>query len=155
LTNATVGKMINIKMEHTKATLMCLKNISKLWCSSTIWIYRCKNYRYVWREWWWTKELNINNHKNDRQGPKVIDIKDKQSRRTLGQGLNKYLISNSKNKHYKDNSALTKLFSKTFTKYTPYDLRKCLSSKAIHEGDTEKINMLERNQGHSLETIFL
>ena len=69
----------------------------------------------------WTNELIINKHKNDRQGPKVIDIKDEQLRRTLRQGLNGYLISNSKNKLY-----------------TPYDLRKCISSKAIHEGDTEK-----------------
>ena len=56
---------------------------------------------------------------------------------------------------YNDTSAFTKLLSKTINNYTPYDLRKCISSKAIHEGDTEKINMLERNQGHSLETIFL
>ena len=86
----------------------------------------------------WTNELIINKHKNDRQGPKVIDIKDEQLRRTLRQGLNGYLISNSKNKLYNDSSAFTKLFSKTFNNYTPYDLRKCISSKAIHEGDSEK-----------------
>ena len=86
----------------------------------------------------WTNELIINKHKNDRQGPKVIVIKDEQLRRTLRQGLNGYLISNSKNKLYNDSSAFTKLFSKTFNNYTPYDLRKCISSKAIHEGDTEK-----------------
>jgi regulator of replication initiation timing len=103
----------------------------------------------------WTNELIINKHKNDRQGPKVIVIKDEQLRRTLRQGLNGYLISNSKNKLYNDSSAFTKLFSKTFNNYTPYDLRKCISSKAIHEGDTEKIKMLEKNQGHSLETILL
>ena len=71
----------------------------------------------------------------------------------LHQRINKYLICNSKNELYNDTSAFTKISSKTFNNYTPYDLRKCIISKAIHEGDTEKIKMLERNQGHSLETI--
>jgi len=30
-----------------------------------------------------------------------------------------------------------------------------MSSEAIYEGDSEKLKMLERNQGHSLETILL
>jgi len=61
----------------------------------------------------------------------------------LHQRINNYLICNSKHEPYNDSSAFTKLFSKTFNNYTPYDLRKFISSKAIHEGDTEKIKMLE------------
>ena len=65
-----------------------------------------------------------------------------------------YLISNSKHEPYNDTSAFTKSFSRTFNNYTPYDLRKCISSKAIHEGDPEKMKMLEYNQGHTLDTIL-
>jgi hypothetical protein len=97
----------------------------------------------------------INKHKNVRNGPKRIEIKDKDLMVQLHQRINKYLICNSKNMLYNDTSAFTKLFSKTLNNYTPYDLRKCLNSKAIHEGDTEKIKMLEYNQGHSLETILI
>jgi len=61
-----------------------------------------------------TNELIINKYKNGRQGPKVIDIKDEQLRRTLRQGLYGYLISNSKNKLYNDRFAFSKLFSKRF-----------------------------------------
>jgi hypothetical protein len=102
-----------------------------------------------------TNMIVINKHKNDRQVPKRIEIKDKYLMSILHNRINKYLISKSKNELYKDNSAFTKLFSKRFNNYTPYDLRKCISSKAIHDGDTEKIKMLEYNQGHGLETILL
>ena len=102
-----------------------------------------------------TNMMVINKHKNDRNGPKRIEIKDKDLMVQLHQRINKYIICNSKNELYNDTSAFTKIFSKTFNKYTPYDLRKCISSKAIHESDTEKIKMLEYNQGHSLETILL
>ena len=96
----------------------------------------------------------INKHKNDRNGPKRIEIKDRYLMEQLHQGINKYLISNSKHEAYNDSSAFTKLFSRTFNNYTPYDLRKCISSKAIHEGDTEKIKMLEYNQGYTFDTIL-
>ena len=102
-----------------------------------------------------TNMIVINKHKNDRQGPKRIEIKDKYLMSILHKRIDKYLISNSKNELYKDSSAFTKLFSKRFNNYTPYDLWKCISSKAIHEEDTEVIKMLEYNQGHSLETILL
>jgi len=101
-----------------------------------------------------TNKIVINKHKNDKNGPKIIDIQCKKLLRQLLKGYNKYLICNSKNDPYNDSSAFTKLFSKTFNKYTPYDLRKCISSKAIHEGDPEKIKMLEYNQGHKLDTIL-
>jgi hypothetical protein len=102
-----------------------------------------------------TNMMVINKHKNDRNGPKIIEIKDKDLMVQLHQRINKYLICNSKNELYNDTSAFTKISSKTFNNYTPYDLRKCIISKAIHEGDTEKIKMLEYNQGHSFETILL
>ena len=102
-----------------------------------------------------TNMIVINKHKNDRNRPKISEIKDKYLMPILHKRINKYLISNSKNELYKDSSAFTKLFSKRFNNYMPYDLRKCISSKAIHEGDTEKIKTLEHNQGHSLETISL
>jgi hypothetical protein len=90
-----------------------------------------------------TNMIVINKHKNDRNGPKRIEIKDKELMVQLHQRINNYLICNSKHEPYNDSSAFTKLFSKTFNNYTPYDLRKFISSKAIHEGDTEKIKMLE------------
>ena len=102
-----------------------------------------------------TNMMVINKHKNDRNGPNIIEIQYKDLMVQLHQRINKYLISNSKNELYKDSSAFTKLFSRIFNNYTPYDLRKCISSKSIHEGDTEKIKMLEKNQGQSLETILL
>jgi integrase len=101
-----------------------------------------------------SKKIVINNHKNDRNGQKVIDITDNNLNCILWKGLNKYLITSQNGEVYKDSSAFTKLFSKTFNNYTPYDLRKCISSKAIHEGDPEKIKMLEKNQGHTLDTIL-
>jgi len=101
-----------------------------------------------------SKKIVINNHKNDRNGPKIIDITDKQLNCILWKGLNKYLITSQNGEIYKDSSAFTKLFSKRFNKYTPYDLRKCISSKAIHDGDTERIKMLEHNQGHAIDTIL-
>ncbi len=73
----------------------------------------------------------------------------------MWKGLNKYLITSQNGEIYKDSSGFSKLFSKTFNNHTPYDLRKCISSKAIHDGDTERIKELEHNQGHSLDTILL
>jgi len=102
-----------------------------------------------------SKKIVINNHKNDRNGPKIIDITDKQLSCILWKGLNKYLITSQNGEIYKDSSGFSKLFSKTFNNHTPYDLRKCISSKAIHDGDTERIKELEHNQGHSLDTILL
>jgi integrase len=89
-----------------------------------------------------TKKIIINKHKNDKNGPKIIDIKCKKLLSQLLKGYNKYLICNSKCEKYNDTSAFTKLFSRTFDKYTPYDLRKCISSKDIHEGNPENIKML-------------
>ena len=46
------------------------------------------------------------------------------------------------------------MFKNNFENHNPYDLRKCISSLAIHEGDADKIKELEHNQGHSLNTIL-
>ena len=97
-----------------------------------------------------TSKIIINEHNNDKNGPKIIDLKSKTLMRQLRRGFNKYLIRNSTHEHYNDTSAFTKLFRRNFNKYTPHDLRKCISSQAIHEGDPVKIKILERNQGHIL-----
>jgi len=101
-----------------------------------------------------TNKIVINNHKNDRKGRKVIDITDDKLNKILCTGLNQYLVTNQNGELYKSSSSFGKMFKSTFNDYNPYDLRKCVSSLAIHEGNTEKINMLERNQGHSLNTIL-
>jgi hypothetical protein len=46
------------------------------------------------------------------------------------------------------------MFKNYFNDYTPYDLRKAVSSAYIAENDIEKIKTLEHNQGHSLNVIL-
>ena len=101
-----------------------------------------------------TKKIVINNHKNDRKGTKVIDINDDKLTDILCTGLNQYLVTNQNGELYSSSSSFGKMFKSKFNDYNPYDLRKCVSSLAIHEGNTEKINMLEYNQGHCLNTIL-
>jgi len=101
-----------------------------------------------------TKKIVINNHKNDRKGTKVIDITDDKLNEILCTGLNQYLVTNQNGELYSSSSSFGKMFKSKFNDYNPYDLRKCVSSLAIHEGNTEKINMLEYNQGHCLNTIL-
>jgi len=101
-----------------------------------------------------TKKIVINNHKNDRKGTKVIDINDDKLTDILCTGLNQYLVTNQNGELYSSSSSFGKMFKSKFNDYNPYDLRKCVSSLAIHEGNTQKINMLEYNQGHCLNTIL-
>jgi len=101
-----------------------------------------------------TKKIIIHNHKNDKKGTKVIDITDDTLNDILCKGLNSYLITNHSGEVYTSSSSFSKMFKSRFNDYNPYDLRKCISSLAIHEGDIEKINMLEHNQGHCLNTIL-
>jgi len=101
-----------------------------------------------------TKKIIIHNHKNDRKGTKVIDVTDDKLNDILCNGLNSYLITNHSGEVYTSSSSFSKMFKSRFNNYNPYDLRKCISSLAIHEGNTEKINMLEHNQGHCLNTIL-
>jgi len=101
-----------------------------------------------------TKEIVINNHKNDRKGTKVIDITDDKLNEILCKGLNNHLVTNQNGDLYSSSSSFGKMFKSRFNDYNPSDLRKCVSSLAIHEGNTEKINMLEYNQGHCLNTIL-
>ena len=84
----------------------------------------------------------------------MIDITDDKLNDILSRGLNSYLITNHSGEIYTSSSSFSKIFKNRFNDYNPYDLRKCISSLAIHEGNTEKINMLERNQGHTLNTIL-
>ena len=101
-----------------------------------------------------TKQIVINNHKNDRKGKKVIDIDDDELVGCLRKGLGKYLVLNQSGALYQSSSAFTKAFKKEFNDYTPYDLRRAISSRYIAEGDVEKIKKLEHNQGHSLNVIL-
>ena len=89
-----------------------------------------------------TKKMIIHNHKNDRKGTKVIDITDDTLNDILSRGLNNYLITNHSGEVYTSSSSFSKMFKSRFNDYNPYNLRKCISSLAIHEGDPEKIQTL-------------
>ena len=71
----------------------------------------------------------------------------------LRKGIGRSLVTNQRGELYQSSSAFTKLFVKHLN-YTPYDLRKVISSKCIAEGDIEKIKQLEHIQGHNLNTIL-
>ena len=107
-----------------------------------------------------SRKIVINNHKNDKKGKKIIDITDDKLNEVLFGGfqfhecLTNYLVTNQNGELYSSSSSFGKMFKSRFNDYNPYDLRKCISSLAIHEGNTEKINMLEYNQGHCLNTIL-
>jgi len=100
-----------------------------------------------------TKKFFLINHKNDKKGKKVIDITDDNLYEALLGGfqfhecLPSYVITNQNGELYSSSSSFSKMFKSSFNDYTPCDLRKCISSLAIHEGDTEKIKMLEYNRG--------
>jgi len=47
-----------------------------------------------------TKEIVINNHKNDRKGTKVIDITDDKLNDILCKGLNNHLVTNQNGEMY-------------------------------------------------------
>ena len=64
------------------------------------------------------------------------------------------MVLNQSGALYQSSSAFTKTFKKEFNDYTPYDLRKAVSSKCIAQNDIEKIKTLEHNQGHDLQTIL-
>jgi integrase len=100
-----------------------------------------------------TKQIVIHHHKNDRKGKKVIHIDDELVE-CLRKGLGRYLVTNQSDKLYQSSSAFTKAFKTYFNDYTPYCLRKAISSAYIAEGDIEKIKTLEHNQGHSLQVIL-
>jgi hypothetical protein len=100
-----------------------------------------------------TKQIVIHHHKNDRKGKKVIDINDELVE-CLRKGLGRYLVTNQSDKLYQSSSAFTKAFKKEFDDYTPYDLRRAISSRCIAQNDIEKIKTLEHNQGHSLNVIL-
>jgi hypothetical protein len=100
-----------------------------------------------------TKQIVIHHHKNDRKGKKVIEIDDELVG-FLRKGLGKYLVWNQSGALYQSSSAFTKMFKNEFNDYTPYDLRKAISSRCIAQNDIEKIKKLEHNQGHDLKTIL-
>jgi hypothetical protein len=100
-----------------------------------------------------TKQIVIHHHKNDRKGKKVIQIDDELVE-CLRKGLGRYLVTNQSDKLYQSSSAFTKAFKKEFDDYTPYDLRRAISSRYIAQNDIEEIKKLEHNQGHSLNVIL-
>ena len=86
-----------------------------------------------------SKQIVINNHKNDRNGKKVIDIStDKKHLGILRKGVGKYLITNQQGELYQSSSAFSTVFMRYF-EYNVYDLRKVISSKCIQNGDVEEI----------------
>ena len=102
-----------------------------------------------------TKQIVINNHKNDRKGKKVIDISsDKKLLGILRKGIGQFLVTNQQGELYQSSSAFTKMFKSQFDDYTPYDLRKAISSRCIAEGNVDEIKKLEHNQSHSLQVIL-
>jgi len=100
-----------------------------------------------------TKQIVIHHHKNDRKGKKVIDINDELVE-CLRKGLGRYLVTNQSDKLYQSSSAFTKMFKKEFNDYTPYDLRRAISSRCIEQNNVNEIKKLEHNQGHSLQVIL-
>jgi hypothetical protein len=100
-----------------------------------------------------TKQIVIHHHKNDRKGKKIIQIDDKLVG-FLRKGLGKYLVLNKSDILYQSSSAFTKMFKKEFNDYTPYDLRRAVSSSCIAQGNVDEIIKLEHNQGHSLNVIL-
>jgi hypothetical protein len=64
------------------------------------------------------------------------------------------MITNQNDKLYQSSSAFTKMCKSCFNDYTPYFLRKAISSKCIALNDIEKIKTLEHNEGHSLQTVL-
>ena len=94
----------------------------------------------------------INNHKNDKKGPKLIDLDD-DFIKLLKHGSGEYLISNNKNQLYQSSSSFSKFFSNKFS-FNVYDLRKSICSRVIAEGDTEKIKKLEYIQGHTMDIML-
>ena len=100
-----------------------------------------------------TKQIVIQHRKNDRKGKKIIDINDELVE-CLRKGLGRYLVTNQNDKLYQSSSAFTKAFKTYFNDYTPYCLRKAVSSRCIAEGDIEKNKTLEHNQSHSLQVIL-
>ena len=72
----------------------------------------------------------------------------------MRKGLGRYIITNQKDKLYQSSSEFTKKFKNEFDDYTPYDLRKAVSSRCIALNDIEKNKTLEHNQGHSLQIVL-
>ena len=72
----------------------------------------------------------------------------------MRKGLGKYLVWNQSGALYQSSSAFTKMFKNEFNDYTPYDLRKAISSRYIAQGNVDEIKTLEHNQGHSLNIIL-
>ena len=81
------------------------------------------------------KQIVIHHHKNDRKGKKVIQIENDELVECLRKGLGRYIITNQSDKLYQSSSAFTKLFKSHFDDYTPYCLRKAISSRYIERGN--------------------
>ena len=66
-----------------------------------------------------SKKIVINNHKNDRKGPKIINITDQKLNGILWKGLDKYLITNHNNEVYTCSSSFSKMFKNNFDNHNP------------------------------------
>ena len=71
--------------------------------------------------------------------------------------MGNYLITDKNNEPFKTSSKFGEYFKSLF-KYTPYDLRKALTSNCIRQCltkvDTEQLEQLAHTQGHSLSTML-
>ena len=75
----------------------------------------------------------------------------------LKKGLGKYLITDTNGELFKTSSKFGEYFKSLYL-YSPYDLRKALTSKIVRDcltnGDTEQLEQLANTQGHSLSTML-
>jgi len=100
-----------------------------------------------------SKKLVINIHKNDKKGPKIIEL-DNEFLKYIKPGLDKYLICNKNGLLYKSSSSFAKFFKNTFSEYNVYDLRRAICSRTIEEGITSKIKKLEYIHGHTIGVML-
>jgi len=85
-----------------------------------------------------TNTIIIRNHKTEKsQKERIINIEDKKLMGILKKGLGKYLITDTNGELFKTSSKFGEYFKSLYL-YSPYDLRKALTSKCIRECLTNK-----------------
>lgn len=97
------------------------------------------------------KKLIIKNHKTSfSAGVKMIDLPDEITT-ILKNGVNKFLILNSRGEPFKETSGFSRFIQKKLG-FLPYNLRKAKTSSVIQSGNIDEIKNLCLAQGHSLST---
>jgi len=105
-----------------------------------------------------TNKIIIKNHKTESStGTRIIVIENKKIMGVFKKGPGKYLITDTNGELFKTSSKFGEYFKSLYL-YSPYDLRKALTSKIVRDcltnGDTEKLEQLAYTQGHSIETML-